>query len=202
MTKEQQEIQSRIWEISNKVHAARGGWDYKQFMMTALFYRFISENFTRFMQGGESVDYASYRDHDISSETIDDAIRTKGYFIYPSQLFENVARNASDNKRLSIELKDIFEAIEGSAVGYPSENAIKGLLTEIDVSSARLGSSMEDVSSRLATVIVGIRDLYSTKNDDDNKMDRLGDVYEYLLANYSSDGGSWSGEFFTPFQFL
>ena len=122
------ELQSKIWKIANDVRGSVDGWDFKQYVLGTLFYRFISENFSNYIEGGdESVKYAELDDSIITEEIKEDAIKTKGYFIYPSQLFANIAKNANSNDTLNTELKTIFDDIEGSAVGYPSELDIKGL---------------------------------------------------------------------------
>ena len=119
---QREQLQSQIWKIANEVRGAVDGWDFKQFVLGTLFYRFISENFTNYIEGGDdSVHYADIPDSVISPEIKDDAIKTKGYFIYPSQLFCNIAKNANTNPNLNTDLKSIFDAIESSANGYDSE---------------------------------------------------------------------------------
>ena len=106
------ELQSKIWKIANEVRGSVDGWDFKQFVLGTLFYRFISENFTNYIEGGDdSVNYAYFPDKDISNEIKDDAIKTKGYFIYPSQLFVNIAKTANTNSNLNTDLKAIFNSI-------------------------------------------------------------------------------------------
>ncbi|MEG2719422.1 MAG: type I restriction-modification system subunit M N-terminal domain-containing protein, partial [Clostridia bacterium] len=125
------ELQSKIWKIANAVRGSVDGWDFKQYVLGALFYRFISENFANYMEGGdESVQYAELDDAIITEEIKADAVKTKGYFICPSHLFSNIAKNANTNESLNSELKKIFDAIEGSANGYPSEQDIKGLFAD------------------------------------------------------------------------
>lgn len=120
------ELQSKIWKIANEVRGAVDGWDFKQFVLGTLFYRFISEHFTNYIEGGdESFDYASMADGQIPQAIIEDAVKSKGYFIYPSQLFVNVAKNANANPNLNTDLKTIFDAIESSALGCDSEANIK-----------------------------------------------------------------------------
>ena len=130
------QLQAQIWKIANEVRGAVDGWDFKQFVLGTLFYRFISENFTNYIEGGDDeVDYASMSDDVITPDIKDDAIKTKGYFIYPSQLFVNVAKYASKNPNLNTDLKAIFTAIEASANGYDSEKDIKGLFADFDTTS-------------------------------------------------------------------
>lgn len=197
-TNQQAKLRAKIWKIANDVRGSVDGWDFKQFVLGTLFYRFISENFTNYIEGGdESVDYASFPDNQITSEIKDDAIKTKGYFIYPSQLFVNIAKTANTNTNLNTDLAAIFTAIESSANGYPSEPDIKGLFADFDTTSSRLGNTVENKNSRLAAVIKGIEELNFGKFEQ-NKIDLFGDAYEFLISNYASNAGKSGGEFFTP----
>ena len=197
-TAQRAELQAKIWRIANEVRGSVDGWDFKHFVLGALFYRFISENFTKYIEGGdESIDYASFEDDQISAEIKDDAIKTKGYFIYPSQLFANVTKTANTNPNLNTDLKTIFNAIESSANGYPSEQDIKGLFADFDTTSSRLGNTVENKNSRLAAVIKGVEEL-NFGNFEDNEIDLFGDAYEFLISNYAANAGKSGGEFFTP----
>lgn len=196
--KQRDELQSTIWKIANEVRGAVDGWDFKQFVLGALFYRFISENFTNFIEGGdESVNYANMPDDVITPVIKDDATRTKGYFIYPAQLFVNIAKNANNNPNLNTDLAAIFDAIESSANGYPSEHDIKGLFADFDTTSNRLGNTVEEKNRRLAAVIKGVESL-DFGNFEDNEIDLFGDAYEFLISNYAANAGKSGGEFFTP----
>jgi len=195
---QRQELQAKIWKIANDVRGSVDGWDFKQFVLGTLFYRFISENFTNYIEGGdESVNYANYPDKDISPDIKDDAIKTKGYFIYPSQLFVNVAKTANTNPNLNTDLKAIFDAIESSANGYPSEPDIKGLFADFDTTSTRLGNTVENKNSRLAAVLKGVEELNFGKFEE-NEIELFGDAYEFLIDNYAANAGKSGGEFFTP----
>ena len=196
--KQRDALQAAIWKIANEVRGAVDGWDFKQFVLGTLFYRFISENFTKHMEGGdESIHYATFADDNITPETKHDAIKSKGYFIYPSQLFQNVAKNASNNPNLNTDLANIFAAIENSANGYDSEHDIKGLFADFDTTSNRLGNTVEDKNKRLASVIKGVESL-DFGNFENNEIDLFGDAYEFLISNYAANAGKSGGEFFTP----
>jgi type I restriction enzyme M protein len=163
-----------------------------------LFYRFISENFVSYIEGGdESVNYSKLSDDAITPELKDDAIKTKGYFIYPSQLFANIAANANDNPDLNTDLATIFAAIEGSASGYESEEDIKGLFADFDTTSNRLGNTVKEKNSCLAAVLKGVSGL-NFGSFEDNHIDLFGDAYEFLISNYAANAGKSGGEFFTP----
>ncbi|AGQ39472.1 TPA: type I restriction-modification system subunit M [Mannheimia haemolytica] len=193
------ELHRQIWQIANEVRGAVDGWDFKQYVLGSLFYRFISENFSAYIeQGDESIDYAAYSDEEIDAFGIkEDAIKSKGYFIYPSQLFKNVVKNANTNNNLNIELADIFADIEASAVGFDSEKDIKGLFADFDTKSNRLGNTVEDKNKRLAAVLKGVESL-NFGDFAENQIDLFGDAYEYLISNYASNAGKSGGEFFTP----
>ncbi len=197
-TTQRAELQAKIWKIANDVRGSVDGWDFKQFVLGTLFYRFISENFNNYIEGGdERVKYANYPDKDITPEIKDDAIKTKGYFIYPSQLFVNIVKTANTNPNLNTDLKAIFDAIESSANGYPSEPDIKGLFADFDTTSTRLGNTVESKNLRLAAVLKGVEDL-NFGNFEDNQIDLFGDAYEFLISNYAANAGKSGGEFFTP----
>ncbi|WP_270460079.1 type I restriction-modification system subunit M [Bacteroides intestinalis] len=197
-TQQRDQLQSQIWKIANDVRGAVDGWDFKQFVLGTLFYRFISENFANYIEGGDdSIVYADLPDSIITPEIKDDAIKTKGYFIYPSQLFVNKAKTANTNPNLNTELKAIFNSIESSANGYPSEKDIKGLFADFDTTSTRLGNTVEDKNSRLAAVIKGVAGL-DFGDFEDNQIDLFGDAYEFLIHNYAANAGKSGGEFFTP----
>lgn len=200
MTSNQQRdaLQRQIWKIANDVRGAVDGWDFKQYVLGALFYRFISENFASYMEGDdENVDYAKLNDDVITAEIKDDAVKTKGYFIYPSQLFANITAGAGTNDSLNTDLAKIFAAIEASASGYPSEGDIKGLFADFDTTSNRLGNTVADKNSRLAAVLRGVAGL-DFGDFHDSKIDLFGDAYEFLISNYAANAGKSGGEFFTP----
>ena len=192
------ELQNQIWKIANDVRGSVDGWDFKQFVLGTLFYRFISENFTNYIEGGdENVNYPALSDQVITTEIKVDAIKTKGYFIYPSQLFVNIVKEANTNPNLNTDLKAIFTAIESSANGYPSEPDIKGLFADFDTTSTRLGNTVENKNSRLAAVLKGVEGL-NLENFEDAEIDLFGDAYEFLINNYAANAGKSGGEFFTP----
>lgn len=194
------ELQRRIWQIANDVRGAVDGWDFKQYVLGTLFYRFISENFAAYIEGGdESVNYAALNDEVITSEIRDDAIKTKGYFIYPSQLFARVASSANTNESLNTELAAIFSAIETSALGYPSESDIRGLFADFDTTSNRLGNTVKEKNARLTAVLKGVAEL-DFGDFDASHIDLFGDAYEFLISNYAANAGKSGGEFFTPQQ--
>ena len=209
-TAQRAKLQSQIWKIANEVRGSVDGWEFKQFVLGTLFYRFISENFINYIKNGdESIDYASYSDEDIESlirtaekEKLPNnikeiSIKTKGYFIYPSQLFQNVAKGASTNESLNTDLAKIFKDIENSANGYASEHDIKGLFADFNTASSNLGETVAARNKRLVAVINGVAEL-DFGNFEDNQIDLFGDAYEFLISNYAANAGKSGGEFFSP----
>ncbi len=200
MTGNQQrdDLRRQIWSIANDVRGTVDGWDFKQYVLGTLFYRFISENFTFYIEADDdSIDYAELPDDVITPDIKDDAIKTKGYFIYPSQLFTNVAKNAKDNEDLNTDLAKIFVAIENSANGYDSESDIKGLFADFDTTSNRLGNTVAGKNTRLAAVLNGVSEL-KFGDFNSSKIDLFGDAYEFLISKYAANAGKSGGEFFTP----
>ncbi len=197
-TQQRAELHRQIWQIANDVRGAVDGWDFKQYVLGALFYRFISENFASYIEADDdSINYAALPDSVITPEIKDDAIKTRGYFIYPSQLFANVVAAANINDSLNTDLASIFAAIEASASGYPSEGDIKGLFADFDTTSNRLGNTVKDKNARLAAVLKGVVEL-KLGDFHGNQIDLFGDAYEFLISKYAANAGKSGGEFFTP----
>jgi len=197
-TQQRDALHRQIWQIANDVRGAVDGWDFKQYVLGTLFYRFISENFASYIEGGDdSINYAQLGDKVITPEIKDDAIKTKGYFIYPSQLFASIAASANTNESLNTDLAAIFAAIESSANGYPSEQDIKGLFADFDTTSNRLGNTVANKNTRLAAVLKGV-DRLDFGDFDGSHIDLFGDAYEFLISNYAANAGKSGGEFFTP----
>ena len=204
MTKEQErdELHRTIWQIANDLRGSVDGWDFKSYVLGMLFYRFISENLTSFINEGErragnpDFDYASISDEEAEfgrSETVKD----KGFYILPSDLFENVRRNAKNDHNLNETLSRVFKNIENSAKGMPSEKDFKGLFDDIDVNSNKLGPTVAKRNEKLVKIINAVGDL-QLGDYQDNSIDTFGDAYEYLMTMYASNAGKSGGEFFTP----
>ena len=207
MSKEQEraELHRTIWQIANDLRGSVDGWDFKNYVLGFLFYRFISEDLTAHLNreeaeaGNSGFDYAS----DVADDDIDDDIRRqtideKGFFIYPSELFKNVVARAEDDDNLNETLSRIFKNIEGSAIGTDSESDMKGLFSDIDVNSPKLGATVSKRNELLTKIMqkIGAMDLGGDLQD--AKIDAFGDAYEFLMTMYASNAGKSGGEFFTP----
>lgn len=197
------ELHRKIWAIADEVRGSVDGWDFKQFILGILFYRFISENITAFFNiaeyeaGDLSFNYAELSDEEALRDFKPNTVEDKGFFILPSQLFENVVKKAKENENLNIDLANIFSAIEGSAQGFASEDDIKGLFEDVDTSSNRLGATVAEKNACLIKILYGIADI-NFGNFEENEIDAFGDAYEFLISNYASNAGKSGGEFFTP----
>ncbi len=202
-TVQRAELHRKIWSIADNVRGAVDGWDFKQYILGILFYRFISENMTEFFNFAEheagdlNFDYAKLSDKEAELDFRPGTVEDKGFFILPSQLFENVVKNAKTNENLNTDLANIFKSIEGSATGFASEDDIKGLFEDVDTTSNRLGSTVAEKNKRLTDILTGIAEI-NFGDFKSNDIDAFGDAYEYLISNYASNAGKSGGEFFTP----
>ena len=196
------ELHKTIWRIANDLRGSVDGWDFKQYVLDMLFYRYVSENLCDYINEGEresdpSFDYATMSD-DRAAGAKEEIVSEKGYFILPSQLFANVLANARHDKDLNITLENVFNAIEGSAKGTESEGDLEGLFQDFEVNNKKLGNTVDARNDKLAAIMeaIGALDLGTTFNGAD--IDTFGDAYEYLMAMYASNAGKSGGEYFTP----
>lgn len=179
------------------------GWEFKSYVLGILFYRFISENITNYINkmqreaGDPDFDYSAFSDEEAIAAK-DDLVREKGFFILPSQLFCNVRKRAKNDKNLNVTLSEIFKDIEASAVGTESEDDLKGLFADIDVNSNKLGGTVEKRNERLTKILNNIGGIDLKGEYEDNQIDLFGDAYEFLMTMYASNAGKSGGEFFTP----
>lgn len=199
---ERAELHRSIWNIANNLRGSVDGWDFKQYILGMLFYRFISENLTNYINEGElkagntSFDYADISDE--QAETIrEEMVDTKGFFILPSQLFKNVRKNARNDENLNETLEKALNSIEDSAKGHDSEYDMKDLFDDLDVNSNKLGSSVAKRNDHLVQLMDGVGEM-KLGNYQDNTIDAFGDAYEFLMGMYASSAGKSGGEFYTP----
>lgn len=207
MSKEQEraELHRTIWDIANDLRGNVDGWDFKNYVLGFLFYRFISEDLTAHLNREEQaagVDDFNYAT-DVADEDIDEDIRRqtideKGYFIYPSELFCNVVARAENDQNLNVTLGQIFKNIEGSAIGTESESDMKGLFSDIDVNSPKLGATVAKRNELLTKIMQKIGSMDLGGDLQEAQIDAFGDAYEYLMTMYASNAGKSGGEFFTP----
>ena len=204
MTKEQEraELHRAIWQIANDLRGSVDGWDFKQYVLGILFYRFISENLTNYINaderrsGKKDFDYATLSNKEAEFGRAD-TVKEKGFYILPNELFINVRKNARNDANLNETLTAVFRNIENSAKGANSEDDIKGLFDDLDVNSNKLGNTVERRNQKLAKLFESIGDL-RLGNYSDNTIDAFGDAYEFLMTMYASNAGKSGGEFYTP----
>lgn len=204
MTKEQErdELHRTIWQIANDLRGAVDGWDFKTYVLGMLFYRFISENLTSYLNkeeqraGNPDFDYARISDTDAEFGRAD-TVKEKGFYILPSGLFVNVRKNARSDENLNETLSKVFNNIENSAKGTDSEDDLKGLFDDLDVNSNKLGATVPKRNEKLLKILDAVGDL-KLGDYQDNTIDTFGDAYEFLMTMYASNAGKSGGEFFTP----
>jgi type I restriction enzyme M protein len=198
---ERAELHKTIWRIANDLRGSVDGWDFKTYVLGTLFYRFISENLTAYLNeqerkaGSPDFDYAALGDAE-AERGRRETVAEKGFYILPSELFANVREQARRDENLNETLANVFRNIEGSAVGTASEDDIKGLFDDLDVNSNKLGPTVAKRNEKLVKLLDAIGDL--DLGHADNTIDAFGDAYEYLMTMYASSAGKSGGEFFTP----
>ncbi|GAA8542756.1 hypothetical protein oki116_07380 [Helicobacter pylori] len=198
---ERNELHNTIWKVANELRGSVDGWDFKQYVLGILFYRYISENMTDYINKEErkrdpSFDYALLSDEE-AERAREHLIEEKGFFIPPSALFCNALKNAPSNEDLNVTLQNIFNEIEKSSLGTPSEENVKGLFADLDVNSNKLGSSHKIRVEKLTKILQAIGGM-QLGDYLKSGIDVFGDAYEYLMAMYASNAGKSGGEFFTP----
>lgn len=204
MTKEQEreELHRTIWQIANDLRGSVDGWDFKSYVLGMLFYRFISENLTSYINkeeqrtGNRNFDYTKISDKDAEFGRAD-TVKEKGFYILPSELFVNVWNKAKNDANLNETLSNVFKNIENSAKGTDSEDDLRGLFDDIDVNSNKLGATVQKRNETLVKIIDSIGGL-GLGDYQDNTNDLFGDAYEFLMTMYASNAGKSGGEFFTP----
>ena len=201
MTKEQEraELHRTIWQIAKDLRGSVDGWDFKQYVLGMLFYRFISENLSSYINTNEpevDFDYAKLSDKEAEFGRAD-TVKEKGFYILPGELFGNVAKKAKNDANLNETLAAIFRGIENSAKGTESEDDLKGLFDDLDVNSNKLGSTVEKRNKKLTRLLEAINSL-RLGDYTNNNIDAFGDAYEYLMQMYASNAGKSGGEYYTP----
>lgn len=198
---ERNDLHKAIWSIADDLRGSVDGWDFKNYVLGIMFYRYISENIETYFNENEhkagrvDFSFAALDDKAVSNKIIDETIKSKGFYIAPSQLFCNVLEHAKDDEDLNINLGNIFKAIENSTKGSPSEANFKGLFDDIDLNNNRLGANVLERNKRLKMLLNGVARMTLKYT---NNIDAFGDAYEYLMSMYASNAGKSGGEYFTP----
>lgn len=201
-TQQKQELFKTIWSIANELRGSVDGWDFKQYVLGMLFYRYISENITKYINklqadaGVANFDYASFPDNQAEYARAE-IVKERGFFILPSQLFCNIVKKADEDANLNETLAKIFHDIETSANGTDSEDDIKGLFEDLDVNNSKLGNSVKERNKRMVKVLNAIAGM-DLEDPQGNHIDMFGDAYEFLMGMYAGAAGKSGGEYFTP----
>ena len=199
---EREELHRAIWAIADELRGAVDGWDFKNYVLGTMFYRYISENLCNYINAGEieagnaDFDYAKLSDEE-AEEAREGLVQEKGFFILPSELFCNVRARAAGDENLNETLETVFRHIEGSAQGSESEGSFAGLFDDYDVNSNKLGATVAKRNEKLVKLLNGVADM-KLGDVKDHQIDAFGDAYEYLMTMYASNAGKSGGEFFTP----
>ena len=199
---ERAELHKSIWSIADDLRGSVDGWDFKSYVLGTMFYRFISENLTNYINNGEhkagdvNFDYATLTDEQ-AEPARKGLVEEKGFFILPSELFQNVRKRAPQDENLNETLEKVFNHIEDSAKGSVSEADFAGLFDDFDVNSNKLGATVAKRNEKLVKLLDGIGEM-NLGDYKDNTIDAFGDAYEYLMTMYASNAGKSGGEFFTP----
>ena len=198
---ERDALHRAIWRVANDLRGSVDGWDFKAYVLGFLFYRFISENLTEYINAGErdagDPDFDSrFLSHADAEGARDGIIEEKGFFIAPGDLFDNVRERAPRDENLNETLSRIFKSIEASATGTGSESDLRGLFDDVDVNSTKLGRTVAQRNDKLTRLMQAIGDLDLSYGE--SSIDTFGDAYEYLMTMYASNAGKSGGEFFTP----
>ncbi len=199
---ERDELHRAIWAIADELRGAVDGWDFKNYVLGTMFYRYISENLTSYINegeaeaGNEGFEFAKLSDEEAEGAR-EDLVSVKGFYILPSELFCNVRKRASRDENLNETLERVFRHIEESAKGTESEGNFEGLFADFDVNSNKLGSTVAKRNERLVKLLDGIANM-NLGSVKDHNIDAFGDAYEYLMTMYASNAGKSGGEFFTP----
>jgi type I restriction enzyme M protein len=199
---ERDELHRAIWAIADELRGAVDGWDFKNYVLGTMFYRYISENLSSYINIGEieagntDFDFVKMPDEE-AEEARESLVEEKGFFILPSELFVNVRANAANNENLNETLESVFRHIEESAKGGEAENDFSGLFDDFDVNSNKLGSTVAKRNEKLVKLLNGVATM-NLGDVKDHAIDAFGDAYEYLMSMYASNAGKSGGEFYTP----
>ena len=201
---ERDELFRRIYKIATDlVHAGHvAEWDFKSYVLGTMFYRYISENFTAYINEGEHAagnkdfDYAKMSDAG-AEPAREGLVQEKGFFILPSELFCNVLARADKDDNLNETLERVFNHIESSAASGDAENDFAGLFDDFDVNSKAIGETVAKRNKVLVELLNGVAQMPLFSTDGINP-DLFGDAYEYLMGMYAANAGKKGGQYFTP----
>lgn len=199
---ERNELHKAIWNIADELRGSVGGWEFKNYVLGTMFYRYISERITYIVNknewdsGNKEFDYTNLSDEEAKCIR-EEMIEGLGFFLLPSELFCNVRARAATDENLNETIEKIFRGIETGAMGTRGEKCFKGLFDDFNVNSNMLGATVAKRNERLVKLMNGIGNM-DLGDISDHHNDTFGDAYEYLMTMYASNAGKSGGEFFTP----
>ena len=206
--KDQQQLGKTLWNIADDLRGAMNADDFRDYMLSFLFLRYLSYNYEEAAKkelGKDypnlsltdkrtplSVWYASNKEEVIEFEK--QMRRKVHYVIEPNHLWSNISEMArTQNPELLVTLESGFRYIENESF----ESAFQGLFSEINLNSEKLGKTSADRNKKLCTIIQKIAEGVAEFSADS---DTLGDAYEYLIGEFAAGSGKKAGEFYTPQQ--
>ena len=207
MTKEQlNQLGKTLWAIADDLRGAMDADDFKDYMLSFLFLRYLSDNYEIAAQKELRKDYPKLKDNDKTAPLLNwyknnkkDVVdfekqmrRKVHYVIKPDYLWTSIAELArtQDSELLHV-LQKGFKYIENESF----ESTFQGLFSEINLDSEKLGKKYEDRNKKLCTIVQKIAEGIAKFSADS---DTLGDAYEYLIGQFAAGSGKKAGEFYTP----
>ncbi len=203
--KEQQQLGKTLWNIADALRGAMNADDFRDYMLSFLFLRYLSHNYEESAKKELGRDYptdtamtpleAWYKENPDDVIEFEKQMRRKvHYVIKPEYLWSNIAEMArTQHNELLITLESGFRYIENESF----ESAFQGLFSEINLNSEKLGKTAVERNKKLCEIIQKIAEGIADFSTD---TDTLGDAYEYLIGQFAAGSGKKAGEFYTPQQ--
>lgn len=202
MSEHQAELEKRLWAIANELRGNMGADEFRNYILGLIFFKFISEKIENTGNDILSEDNMKFEDIEGKDEYIEAVreycINSIGYFIEPKYLFRILARRAKNGDFIIEDLGLAFKYIEDSTNGQASNDDFSGLFGDVDLTSLKLGKTVDDKNKMISEVIKHLNEI--NFQFDDTEMDVLGNAYEYLIGQFASNAGKKAGEFYTPAQ--
>jgi type I restriction enzyme M protein len=208
MAADKQQLEQQLWNIANTLRGKMDADDFRDYILGFIFYKYLSEKMEDYADTILSPDNIKYTDvetHVNSAEFLaavkDEALDKLGYFLKPSELFNELARRGNSEGKSKFILDDLTKVltnIEQSTMGSESEEDFGNLFEDLDLTSSKLGKSENDKNDLIVKVLSHLNEIdFDLKN---TESDVLGDAYEYLIGKFASGAGKKAGEFYTPQQ--
>ena len=195
----QKELHARLWEMANDLRGNMEAYEFKNYILGMIFYRYLSDKTTAFVEKlleEDEVDYrGAFNDEEYKADLIEEMLESLGFVIEPDDLFSEMVKKVENN---SFDIEDLHEAINSlteSTLGRPSQDAFEGLFDDMDLSSTKLGKDVSTRSKLMAKIISAIDSIEF--GIDETSIDVLGDAYEYLIGQFAANAGKKAGEFYT-----